>query len=88
VSSPGQVTPPTLEEYLNQIDFLEAPIVGMCKQNQSESELREFVQKQRLLRESRQTFKAMVSGEQTAAKAIEVKPDMFADFSDADDTEA
>ena len=61
-----------LLDYLNNLNFNEEPLVGMMQKPAhllTDSELREFVQKQRLLRESRQSFKAAVAYKGTTEKA-------------------
>lgn len=76
---------PDLKSYLTDIDFLEAPLVGLCAKplhTMPENELRDWVQQQRLNRENRATFKARISAE-VVEKKDEGKPkiDVFAQFS-------
>ena len=69
-----------LKKYLNDIDFLEAPLKGLLKRDLTdETELRKFVQEVRTMRESRQTFKAMVASGETT-KVEKPREDIFADF--------
>lgn len=75
-----------LSEYLKDIKFLEEPLIGLCPKplnEMSEQELREFVQKQRTLRDSRQSFKAAVqAAEESGKPLINKKPvaNIFAGF--------
>jgi hypothetical protein len=76
-------TPESLEDYLKDLNFLEAPLVGLCKKplnELSEAELRNFVQDQRALRESRQTFKARVASSEDTTTTAKPKENLFADF--------
>lgn len=74
----------SLLNYLNDLTFLEAPLVGLCPKplnTMTEDELRTFVQKQRSLRESRQTFKAaVVAAEERGTTVQKPKENIFADF--------
>jgi hypothetical protein len=70
-----------LKDFLNDINFLEAPLKGLLKVDMTDPEqLRKFVQDTRTMRESRQTFKAMVVEGET--KESKPRADIFADFTD------
>ena len=59
-----------MEDYLKDIEFLEEPLVGINqslhnvgkRSEMSDEELRAWIQQIRTLRESRQSFKAALSG--------------------------
>lgn len=70
-----------LKDYLNNIDFLEAPLKGLLKHDMTDPEqLRKFVQDTRLMRESRQSFKAAVADGSMEAKSTIPRENIFADF--------
>ena len=74
-----------LKNYLNDIDFLEAPLKGLLKKDMTNpDELRKFVQETRLMRESRQSFKAMVAAEEENPTTKEKRPSIFDNFEEGE----
>jgi hypothetical protein len=72
-----------LKNYLNDIDFLESPLKGLLKADMTNpNELRAFVQKTRLMRESRQSFKAMVVAEEENPTTKTPRVSAFDNFED------
>ncbi len=76
----------SLLDYLNNLNYLEEPLVGMEKEPLDTPEkIRAFVQDIRLLRESRQAFKSRVTEGQSTAQPKKEVPNMFADFGNDDE---
>ena len=64
-------SPISLSKYLEGLNLIEEPLVGLLEkplEKYNHDEIRAFVQEQRALRESRQSFKAAVVAQQSGAK--------------------
>lgn len=79
-------SPHLKSHYLADLDLLESPVVGLLTkplEDFTDEELRDFVQRQRTLRDSRQSFKAAVvatsSPKETKEQATK-NAALFADF--------
>ena len=74
-TSPSSNTPsqPLKSVFLQDLKSLEEPLVGLLAkpfEECTDEELRDFVQRQRALRESRQSFKAAVIAQQEGKESV------------------